>query len=322
MTKHGSALTQRGWLRAPSVDAHSLASLRDWFPITLDDTSVSWRHLPGRFTAPFFAETLSGQPREERRICVTPPEGLDRTGPAIPPSAFVFHSSRCGSTLLAQMLAALPQCVVLSEPPVVDDFFARYGDAPLADAVPRLRRLVRALGQRRHGETHFVVKLDCWHMRHLPLLHAAFPEVPFWFLYREPAAILASHRRQRGPQMVPGLVLPAAFGDGLAAGDLDAYCARVIAHIFSAALAHADRLRLIAYRQLPDIVGDELLAALGIACTPAQLEALRARARFHAKAAQAPFAGDPPAQKETAPHLLEMLAPLYAQLEALRLGGA
>jgi hypothetical protein len=321
VARAGSALTQGGWLRAPATDARTLDSLRDWFPVALDDSEVVWRHLPGRFTEPFFADTLRAQPPAERRICRSAHDALERVGPVLAPGAFIFHSSRCGSTLLAQMLAALPQCVVQSEPPVVDDFLARYGDDAPETAAPALRRLVLALGQRRHGESHFIVKLDCWHMRHLPLLHAAFPATPFWFLYREPRAILASHQRQRGPQMVPGLVLPPAFGDGLAPGDLDGYCARVIQHIFSQALAHGHELRLLDYRQLPDIVWDELLAVLGIEASAGQLEALRARAGFHAKSALSAFAGDPIPQEETAPHLLEMLAPLYAQLEALRTAG-
>jgi hypothetical protein len=321
MADQGSALTHGGWLRAPAVDARTLDSMRDWFPVALDAHAVSWRHLPGRFTEPFFGDTLRAQPREQRRVCRTPHEWLGRAGPVLAPSVFIFHASRCGSTLLAQMLAALPQCVVQSEPPAVDDFFTRFGTQPPSDCAPLLRALVGALGQRRHGqESHYIVKLDCWHVRHLPLLRAAFPATPFWFLYREPEAILASHRRQRGPQMVPGLVLPPEFGAGLAPWDLEAYCARVIADIFGAALAHAGELRLLNYRQLPDVVWETLLAQLGIDVTPAQLEALRARAGFHAKAAAQAFKGDPDTAPAPRPAEAEaLLAPLYARLEALRL---
>jgi hypothetical protein len=321
----GSALTEGGWLRAPSIDAALLPSMRGWFPVALDEHSVGWRHLPAGFSEPFFGDTLRAQPREDRRVCRTPYGRLADAGEALAPSVFIFHTSRCGSTLLAQMLAALPQCVVHSEPPVLDDFFSLFGAAPQADAAALLRRLVKALGQRRSStETHYVVKLDCWHLRHLPLLRAAFPDTPFWFLYREPAAILASHRRQRGPQMVPNLVLPPEIGAGVDAWDLEGYCAAVLRHLFSEALAHAGQLRLLDYRQLPEVVWEELLMALGIAPSLEQLAALRARARFHAKAGARVFDGDPAPPPEAAPHLpqlMEMLAPLYAQLEARRLAG-
>jgi hypothetical protein len=328
MARSGSALMESGWLRAPRGDADGLASMRDWFPVALDEDSVSWRHLPERFIEPFFGDTLRAQPREDRRVCRTTHARLADVGEPLSPSVFIFHSSRCGSTLLAQMLAALPQCVVLSEPPVLDDFFSRYGDCAHDSAVPLLRVLTGALCQRRsEPETHAVVKLDCWHMRHLPLLRATFPSTPFWFLYREPAAILASHRRQRGPQMVPNLVpgaLPAEDAAGIAAWDLEGYCAGVIRHIFGTALAHAGQLRLLDYRQLPDVVWEALLGELGLDPEPEQLDALRARARFHAKAAGRVFSGDPvPVQQsDAAPHLprlLATLAPLYAQLEALRI---
>jgi hypothetical protein len=325
MARSGSSLMQDGWLRAPASDPASLDSMRDWFPVALDGRTVGWRRLPGRFTEPFFGDTLRAQAREDRRVCHTPYDWLGRVGDTLAPSVFIFHSSRCGSTLLAQMLAALPQCVVHSEPPVIDDFFSRHDDLPQAQAVALLRRLVGALGQRRlAAETHYIVKLDCWHMRHLPLLRAAFPETPFWFLYREPAAILASHRRQRGPQMVPGLlpgVLPPVTAGGIEPWDLEAYCAAVIGQIFSQALALAGQLRLLDYRQLPEVVWEELLAELGLAPAAEQLEALRTRSRFHAKSAARIFNGDPRPEREAAPHLPQLLAglaPLYAQLEALR----
>jgi len=326
VARSGSALMESGWLRAPALDAAGLASMRDWFPVALDGQSVSWRHLPARFTAPFFGDTLRAQPRDERRVSHTPYERLADIGETLAPRLFIFHSSRCGSTLLAQMLAALPQCVVHSEPPVLDDFFNHHGGQPHAQAVPLLRQLVGVLGQRRSAaETHYIVKLDCWHIRHLPLLRAAFPDTPFCFLYREPAAILASHRRQRGPQMVPNLVLPPAIGAGIEAWDLEAYCAAVLHHIFSEALAHAGQLRLLDYRQLPSVVWEELLAALALAPTPPQREALQARAGFHAKAGARAFSGDPATPQVAPPHLpqlLAMLAPLYAQLEARRLASA
>ena len=37
--------------------------------------------------------------------------------PGIDPTGFIFHLARCGSTLVSQMLAALPEHIVLSEAP-------------------------------------------------------------------------------------------------------------------------------------------------------------------------------------------------------------
>ena len=42
-------------------------------------------------------------------------EELNERSAGLAPSLFLFHVSRCGSTLISQMLAALPQNVVISE---------------------------------------------------------------------------------------------------------------------------------------------------------------------------------------------------------------
>src|SRR5947208_3470516 len=45
---------------------------------------------------------------------------LDEPGPALEPDGFVFHQSRCGSTLAARMLGALPRSTSVSEAPPID----------------------------------------------------------------------------------------------------------------------------------------------------------------------------------------------------------
>lgn len=293
---------ERVLLRAEAVAWHAGMPMRHWFPVAAGGTplQVSWRHAGTlRFTDPFFDNTLARQVPAQRQRCDTPAAALDATGPALAPDAFIFHVSRCGSTLLTQMLAALPQCVVMSEPPIIDALLRRHHDeAQCAPATAALLRLaVQALGQRRFGdETHFFVKLDCWHIHSLPLIRLAFPDTPFLFLYREPGAVLASHQRQRGPQMVPGLLHPALLPPaptGLAPGDLDGYAAHVLEGFFDAALAHAAGLTLLNYAALPQLVAMSLLPRFGIDCTVQEAELLRQRAGFHAKQPRAQFDGDP-----------------------------
>lgn len=313
------AARERQLLRARHVDAP--ASLRDWFPVALDSGGINWRHVPERFTAPFFSDTLSLQQQERRRLCATPLDRLDRLEAGLAPTGFIFHASRCGSTLLMQLLATLPHCIALSEPPVIDAFLRWHDAAPgESGGATRLRQLILALGQRRGpGESHFFIKLDSWHLPYIALLRAAFPDTPCWFLYREPEAILASHQRQRGPQMVPGLiapVTPAALA--LVPGDLDGYCALVLNGFFELALRHADTLHLLHYRQLTGGGWEDVVARLGVRCNTPQLRAMAQRAGFHSKAGDAAFRGDPPAALAAPSHFRQALAPLYAQLEQRR----
>ncbi len=314
--------------RGTEVAFDSLTSLRNWYPVAIDH-ELWWRDLgPQRLTAAFFEDSFAGQSPQDRRVCRTPLEALNDLPESVPPTAFIFHVSRCGSTLLTQMLATLPHCIVASEPPVLDAFFRLHHHSPQhSGGTHTLRQLVAALGQRRSGETHFFVKLDSWHMPWLPWLRQVFPDTPCLLLYREPHEVLASHRRQRGAHMVPGLVdltrLPLRTAD-LAPGDLDGYAARVLAGVFRSAVLAAEMgesgLALLNYPQLPSALWTDLLAQWSVPCSASQLAAMQTRAGFHAKHAGAVYAGDPASAGHALPTngALDAAKADYASLQALR----
>jgi hypothetical protein len=311
-------LNERQLLSGQAVAAETLTSLRNWFPVALQGREIVWRHVQDRFSASFFADTLQQQNPSQRYLCRTGFDWLKRLEPGLMPSAFIFHTSRCGSTLLTQLLSTLSCCIVMSEPPVINAFLHMHQAEPESSGgSANLRQLILALGQQRSlEETHFFIKLDSWHTQFLPIFRAAFPDTPCWFLYREPEAVLASHRRQRGPQMVPGMIASLA-AETLEAGDLDGYCAKVLAGFFEAALANVEHLQLINYRQLPDILWQDLLPRQGLDCTLEQLERMRQRAGFHAKDKSICFSTDAP-PISSHPMLQQRVAPLYEQLEQRR----
>ena len=330
--RHG--LTQQEGLlaRGSIVSWHAGMDMQRWYPLFAQrdaqtgEVSLCWRDL-GRqpFSEPFFVNTLARQPHEERRVCRTPLAALARLGDCLAPDAFIFHVSRCGSTLLTQLLATLPHCVVLSEPTVIDSLLRLHHDGmDTGNSVALLRQTILALGQRRTGaETHFFIKFDCWHIHSLDVLKQAFPHTPCLFLYREPQAVLASHRRQRGPQMVPGMLHPALLplpAHAVAPGDLDGYTGIVLSSLFDAARAHAaaGKLELINYHQLPGILFSDLLQRFGIVPTDSQLQAMRERGGMHAKYGTA-YTGDPQVTAAGGlPAIAAQVQPGYLALEALR----
>ena len=88
---------------------------------------VDWCYLgQERFVAPFFSDTIERclrQPFNQLFLRQAPIETLVeryRTHPGLEPTAFIFHGSRCGSTLMAQLAAALPETIAISEAPPVD----------------------------------------------------------------------------------------------------------------------------------------------------------------------------------------------------------
>lgn len=275
----------------------ALRSLRGWYPLLARREELFWRFFGNKpFTEPFFHDTVTAL--AERCWTRTSFAALEEFDDALAPSAFIFHVSRCGSTLLTQLLSAIPGCVAISEPTAIDSFLRLYhaGTGP-SEAETALRQLVAALGQKRFpGERHFFIKLDSWHIGSLPLFRRTFPQTPFLFLYRQPYEVLASHRRRRGRQMVPGVVdmspLQPDTAD-IAAGDLDGYCARVLECFYDAACRHGQELTLIDYRQLPEVVWTGIPEKFSIDMTSNVLASLRARSKLHSKRMDS-YEGDPP----------------------------
>jgi gluconate kinase len=300
--------------------------------------SVEFCHLGReRLTRSFFEDHLQPRMRLPFNQLLRPRCTLDalvdlaKERPGLPPTGFIFHMSRCGSTLLAQLLAALPENVVLSEAAPIDSVLqlgTRDASVTDEDRVRWLQAMVSALGQpRAGGETRLFVKLDSWHTHFLPLIRRAFPSVPWIFLYREPLEVLVSQARQRGSQMIPGVLPPALVGipaEERAGLTLDAYAARVLAGICRAALAHRDTLgRFVSYRELPDALEGSIAAHFGLGFTPEERALLATAARRDAKSPTQPFQPDTSAKQREATASLRALADewlggLHAQLEAAR----
>ena len=328
---------ERALLRGAVLPYEPGQSLAQWYPMSLVTSGaeplLAWRYLGKRaLSAAFFEDNFVAQDVQDRRVCFTPLAALasfDKSNAqgvrSLTPSAFVFHVSRCGSTLITQTLSQLSHCLALSEPPVLDAFFRLHHQRPdLSGGVVVFRQLIAALGQARHADArHLIVKLDSWHVPWMPWVRQAFPQVPIFFLYREPQQVLASHHRQRGLHMVPGLLPLAPLQwerQALPPGDLEGHGRQVLAAIFQTALAHSEMhgLRLLNYSQLPHAIWEDLMPLLGIWCDADALHAMQARTQFHAKHGHARFSGDTPLNLPVDPENEELFR-CYAALEKKRL---
>ena len=316
--------------RAVGVNAPP-APLEGWVPVRLQERDVpvvEWCWLGGLgFDEPFFVQTVERAFRTPFSLLFrreTPIDYLEALEPGLEPSGFLFHGSRCGSTLVAQMLASSPQHLVLSEPPPVDQVLRAR--APEAERVRWLRAIMAALGRPRHaGQRRYVVKLDAWSACSLPVVRRAFPNVPWVFLFREPVQVLASHFRQRGAHMVPGALDPTLFGldpDAIASMPPAEYCARVLASIYRSPLEHRDaRALFVDYAELPGAVLDRITGAFGLDCSEAELARMREVAALDAKNSHLCFSPDGDAKEREAPAELRDAAdrwvrPIYEQLRA------
>ena len=211
--------------------------------------------------------------------------------PSLRPSGFIFHMSRCGSTLVSQMLAALSHNVVISEASPIDTVVrAKQTNFALSDDqhILWLQWIVGVLGQQRTGDAqNYFVKLDCWHTRELPLFQRAFPDVPWIFLYRDPVEVLVSHLRMPGMQMIPGALDPNLFNIEPAdrVRSPEDYCARILARLCQPVVqqqANAKRL-LINYRDLPQALWTAILPHFGVTCSDEDRVAMMQAAWSNAK---------------------------------------
>ena len=307
-----------------------LADLAQWTPVRLSlqppDAVVDWADLRGiRFEEPFFDQTVARW--AERPLVRTSLQELALLDAekSLEPAGFVFHMSRCGSTLVSRLLSTLPGMVVASEPGPVNALLEI--DPVLVDPAARatvLRLLIRALGRIRFGdETRFVVKLSSWNVRLLPLFRAAFPDVPWIFVHREPAAVMASILAgPPGWMQLRRFPLRAAYLFGLDPEAVETmapeeFCARTLASMIEAWLAEAPPHAVaIDYRSLPGAIWEQIAPALGLELREEDIARMAEEARYSAKdLGRRVFAGAPPLQAER-PAASQLIEPAYRRLTA------
>jgi gluconate kinase len=319
--------------------------LRGWLPVSISkftpEPVVDWcRFGTRRFTESFFDRTVESALRDPFNLLFRHRTPLDtlldvqREIPGLQPAGLIFHMSRCGSTLVSQMLAALPEHIVLSEPPPVDAILRtdRRG-ATDEQRIAWLRAWMSAASQPRNGEERLFVKLDAWHTFDLPLLRRAFPATPWVFLYRNPVEVMVSAMKEPGGHLVPNLLDMEIAG--IAAADAQhmsqaGYIARALAALLRTALEHIGPLggKALDYSRLPGAVITDIAPHFGLALTAGQIEAMNAKTAFHAKAAfhtgapQPPFEPDAQGKQQEASDEARTLCathldPLCARLRAL-----
>jgi hypothetical protein len=230
--------------------------------------------------------------------------------------------SRCGSTLVTQMLAAVPEHLVLSEPLLVNDVLRAPGTDD--ERVSRLRLAITALGRPPSGaERAYVLKLDAWATHDLPLLRRAFPATPWLFLSRDPLEVLVSQRLLPGMHMYPWIIPPELFGldlNSATAMPFEEYGARVLGAICRDALTHRDdRTLFLDYRDLPGAVFDRVLDWFGLDCSPDDRRRMEAASLRNAKIPSRAFTGEPEEKAQAAtPELREAVdrwaRPAYEEL--------
>jgi len=118
------------------------------------------------------------------------------TSHSIPPAGFVFHESRCGSTLVANSLAAVDpekhRVYSESSPLIMAMKMVAGDDSEVAKKF--IQNVVYIMG-RTHDpkETRLFYKIQSIGTTYIRGLRQAFPKVPWIFVYRDPVQVMMSH---------------------------------------------------------------------------------------------------------------------------------
>ncbi len=287
-----------------------------------------------RLADPFFDQTVHRRLQTAGRYRVTALGELevhDACSERRDSLGFVFHMSRCGSTLIARMLASIERFEAVSEPAIVETILRSRDSEFGADGRLRaLRGVTLALARRRYPVAELcVVKLASRATEDIGVFEDAFPAARWVFLYRDPVEVLTALVGRDGRDALP----PGIAEAGLLPGDPSAlrrmrpaeFWARVLGRRCEAAAAAlaSGRGRLLHYDDLPAAVWTSLLPHFGSTCSEAEIAILRQASHANAKRPDSPFAPDGPAKRQAAGDEIRaavqnFVMPAYAALEQLR----
>lgn len=260
---------------------------------------IHWQPSDGApFVEPFFDDTLRRlrATMGRDRMPVSPLDIWNDAPPAVTPDAVIFHISRCGSTLVSRMLAALPSTLAISEAPVFDDILRGSRRHTAFEPGMRERWMRHALAAFRASQaavpSRVVIKLDCWHLFEIDCVRRAFPGAPLLFVYRDPLEVLVSLVERPSLTLVRDTVTPEEIGmgrderDALPQTDL---AAAILGAFFREATRQRAHLTPLPYRSLPD----GALTALDRAqFTANEIDVMRRASAADAKAPHLPFVPD------------------------------
>ena len=239
------------------------------------------------------------------------------------PAGFIYHVSRCGSTLLSNLLQTSGEAVSLSEPMIACSTL-RNAELWERAGSPTLRAFAAA-----YDPVQVFVKFTADAVSSWRQIEASFPNVPRLFLYRDPIEVVVSLVGSSHDRLPPGLSRL-----GLIPGDVDGvrpaeFWARVVGKQLQAGIASfreaAGRQLLLNYADLPESVFDRVVPFLGLRLSPAGIDRMRAASRRSAKAWNKPFVQDRESKQQSATAEIRDAVRAYAydpfvELEGLRLG--
>ena len=285
---------------------------------------------PGALVEPFFDQSIERIVRNKRGCSQSMALEALASASGKAPSGFIFHVSRCGSTLLSQLLASVPGVAVFAEPAVIEAVLRgayRQGGGANEEKIGLLRTVVGAFASHAAADAVFI-KFTARAIVDYPLISQAYPDVPCIFVYRDPTEVIVSLVGNDDSRLPPGLSEAGLLCDApetIRAMRPAEFWARVVASQCAAGadMSRGSRWLLVDYGQLPQAVWVEIAKFLGVAFGAADIERMQRAAARSAKNSELAFFDDRSAKRAAASAEIQawvdrLVRPHYERLESLR----
>jgi hypothetical protein len=276
----------------PEIPADAIPTAADWSRGLVELTDIGHSSLRQPNLAMALAELSPGRRVVGSIAALAGLLAAERPGP---PAGVIFHTGRCGSTLLANMLGAHPDLRVLKEPEIVNELLLHRAETSGAGTCdPDLRTLLLGFSRGLPAKRRAIVKCTSWNAADANRILAAVPETRAVFLWRPAVDVVASSVAsppgwcgQAGPVSLLKRWIPSfpVCGPGRHEFYAAAWVAVVTAGL-NAAMRHPGRVTFMSYdalRARPGHVAAAVAAHLGAASRPAVAESMAELARVYAK---------------------------------------
>jgi len=254
------------------------------------------------FTDPYFSLTIKkaqGSPNLglNFQTDLDALQALAASCDSMPFAGAIFHMARTGSTLISRLFSKIQIVLGISEYTIVDHALLRSADWVEEDRNRLLHDVVKVVARpRRPSDRSLILKMtDATPNTRLPFFRAAFPDVPWVFVYRDPVEVMVSMLRKptgnvdlwlknranaarflRMPELADASLWPADF----MARTLRAFCLEALK---AATATPPGRFLAVSYDRLPQAVWETIAPHFGVELTEREREIMQAEAKFSAK---------------------------------------
>ncbi len=278
------------------------------YPVQSKDNGSHW-------ASPFVPQ-LAYNPADPRLVRMTVPEFLqysDELDIGSVETFFVFHMSRCGSTLMTQMLSSSDRFFVLSQPIIVNSALDRSNIASSVDRAALTRAALRCLvACAPHPCRYAVIKFESWNALYLEELLQTGVAQKWAFLHRDGIEVMVSigvmpplwlRNRSRIEPTISQHIRFDSDEEAVPLGSDKEYCARMLgAFCLAAARQRSAQASCIDYSSLPGSIFPLLAEQWGVSLSQRELGAMVTRAERHSKdpAQTGPFVSDSSSKRKRA----------------------